>query len=351
VNQDLAIATFLGLAIGDSMGRPTEFVSSDRVRTMHISTAPGQFRWTDDTHMAMHLAGALAGFYVDPKSHAVERRNWIDAFGEDVAQAWVDWHGDPAKAGTAPGGTCSAGAMALRRGESWRTSGVRTSDGCGAVMRICPIAIALNNAQKGVNAAYVQAVATHAHPNATDGAVLGVILHADALGLNKCKGDQRAAFLSELRELAESWGGKGPDTKPMLQAVVALADEEFEWLPESKVPAGDGGWRTTSALGLGLLAAVKWGFDAQTGRVTAESFQLAVEKAARTYGDSDSIACLTGMYLGAIGGLDVVKAHPGYDAIRDREVIEELARAVYNRRKGADPVRLDVAHMIELSRA
>jgi ADP-ribosylglycohydrolase len=58
------------------------------------------------------------------------------------------------------------------------------------------------------------------------------------------------------------------------------------------IPPGDGGWRSGSALGLAVVAALRWSDD----------LGLAVEKAAHIRGDSDSVACLTGALLGAALG-------------------------------------------------
>lgn len=57
--HDRAIASFLGLALGDAFGRPLQFVRGPAVRSLPIPIAPGRFDWTDDTHMALYLAEAV----------------------------------------------------------------------------------------------------------------------------------------------------------------------------------------------------------------------------------------------------------------------------------------------------
>ena len=107
-----------------------------------------------------------------------------------------------------------------------------------------------------------------------------------------------------------------------LRAAVHQADAPGEgWLYEGAIPAVDGGWRSPSALGLAVAAALRWGWD----------FATAVEKAARIDGDSGSVAALTGMLLGAAGGTEVLPAH-WVAAVRDREEIETTARALAGRR-------------------
>jgi hypothetical protein len=88
-HQARSLAAFLGLAVGDAYGRPLEFVRGDRVRTLPVSLAPGEFRWTDDTHMAMYLARAILD--VAPRGGPFDD----DAFGHAVAARFVEWSHDP----------------------------------------------------------------------------------------------------------------------------------------------------------------------------------------------------------------------------------------------------------------
>ena len=53
---DHALGSFLGLAPGDAYDRPLEFDSGARIRTEPVPIRPGEFLWTDDTHMSLYLA-------------------------------------------------------------------------------------------------------------------------------------------------------------------------------------------------------------------------------------------------------------------------------------------------------
>jgi len=112
------------------------------------------------------------------------------------------------------------------------------------------------------------------------------------------------------------------DVAPALEAGLREgARKEEEWLDERAVPAGDGGWRGPSALGLAVAAALRWGGS------HPDAFALAVERAARIEGDSDSVACLVGMLLGAAYGPGAL---PGawLAAIPEAERIVALADAL-----------------------
>lgn len=278
-----ARGALLGLALGDAYGRSLEFVGAPRVYGKPVRIPSPDFNWTDDTHMSLYLIEALTSL-----GRAGLRKLNEDELGAAVGAAFVRWAADPLTPTTAPGNTCLAGAAAFRESGDWRSSGVRRSDGCGAVMRIAPLPVVFRGAAL-VAAARVQAVVTHAHPNAPAAAVAGSLLLRDLLEgepLN-AHGVQRTA--NRLRALPEHT----PTVAAALEAAIAQAERaELPFLDEPDIPDGDGGWRSPSALGLALVAALRWHDDPA----------LAIEKAARIEGDSDSVACLTGMLLGAVHG-------------------------------------------------
>jgi len=76
----------------------------------------------------------------------------------------------------------------------------------------------------------------------------------------------------------------------------------------------DSGWRSTSALGLATAAALRWN----------GSFETVVDRAARIYGDSDSVACLAGMLAAAAYGIAVLP-HQWLSVLPQRDEIVRLA--------------------------
>jgi len=309
---DRAIGAFLGLALGDAYGRPLEFIRGHGVRS--APAGPGHdFRWTDDTHMALYLGQAALEHGPGPLN--------ADRFGSLVGEQFSAWLDDPLTPTTAPGSTCMAGARAWRRCRDWNSSGDRGSDGCGAVMRICPLPI-LYRGEDLRAAARVSALITHAHPNAPE-AAMAVCWMTRAL-LEGRPLDE-ALVREAMAKVEGVWDGGGGSTVGALASALAFAErDDGEWLDEKSIPDGDGGWRAPSALGLAVASALRWGVDS-TGRVDAASFALAVEKSARIDGDSDSVACLTGMMLGAIGGSGVLPT-VWLEALPERRRIEEMAK-------------------------
>jgi ADP-ribosylglycohydrolase len=281
---DRARAALLGLALGDAWGEPLEFIQGPRVRAQPVSLEPGRFRWTDDTHMALYLAEALLSLPAGPFDE--------EAFGQAVAEHWLLWLHDPLTPSTAPGNACLRGMRRYEATRDWRASGDPGNDGCGAVMRIAPLALAYQGPAL-TRAAQLQAAITHAHPNALEAAVAASHLLRWSLEQGRFHVELVQRAITQLRG---TWARGGVVAEALLAAIDFTARPGREWLDEASIPTGDGGWRSASALGLAVAAALYWGDD----------FVTAVDKAARIDGDSDSVACLCGMFLGAAGGCGVL---------------------------------------------
>jgi len=251
--------------------------------------------------MALYLAQALLSLPPGPFDEG--------AFGEAVGEQLLAWLHDPLMPSTAPGDTCLRGVRRLERDGDWRRSGDHGSDGCGAVMRIAPLAMALQGEDLSL-AARAQAIVTHAHPNAVEAAVAGSHMLRWTLEEAHFGGD---TVLRAIVGLRGPWAKGGVVAEALEAALVHAARPDPQWLDEPSIPTGDGGWRSASALGLAVAAALCWGDD----------FTVAVEKAARIDGDSDSVACLTGMLLGG-AGRDLPRAWLA--ALPQRERIAALAR-------------------------
>jgi ADP-ribosylglycohydrolase len=298
---DRARASFLGLALGDAYGAPLEFINDESVRDQPVEITAGRFMWTDDTHMSIYLAKAI----LDLPAHGLTS----DAFGTAVAKRFVEWSHDSLTLSTAPGGTCLRGVGRYEQFGDWRTSGVAESDGCGAVMRICPLAMAFEG-DALTEAARISAIVTHGHPNAIDAAVAASHMLRDALetGVFDPGTVDRAIGIISRRK------GHGTVVIEGLRAAIEVARSDEKWLDEEGIPDGGGGWRCASALGLATAAALRW----------QGSFERVVDRAARIFGDSDSVACMAGMFSGATHGTAVLPK-PWLKILPRREEIESLA--------------------------
>ncbi len=295
------------MALGDAYGQPLEFVGDDSVRTRSVSITAGRFRWTDDTHMAIYLARAI----LDTPAGALVP----GVLGKAVVERFVQWRQDPLTPSTAPGNTCLAGVRNYERSGDWLSSGVADSDGCGAVMRICPLAMAFEGEALS-EAARISAIVTHGHPNAVEAAVAASHMLRDAMETGVFDADTVRSAIGLLRRRP----GHKVTVIAALEAAIKLSRSHNPWLDEQAVPDGDGGWRSPSALGLAVAAALRW----------EGSFQPVVDRAARIKGDSDSVACLAGMFVGAAYGPAFLPAS-WLDVLPERATIESLADQLTDR--------------------
>ncbi len=165
--------TLLGLACGDALGGPVEFVSREEIARRYpgevrdftgggwLNLAPGEV--TDDTQMTLALARSLA------------ERDTLDM--EDIAARFLAWYeSEPKDIGT----TTAAALRLIASGVSWNDAGERAlhlvgagrAAGNGAVMRCAPVALRFRRDRDLlVRASLDTARITHADPRCAWGAV------------------------------------------------------------------------------------------------------------------------------------------------------------------------------------
>ncbi len=275
-----------GLAIGDALGMPTEFLSLGEIRArfgpegvtdLEAGTWPaGHF--TDDTQMTLALAEGILAAGVDAP---------LDAIMSEVARSFVAWADDPVGGHRAPGNTCLTGCHNLAAGGPWREAGVAHSKGCGTAMRAAPVGLAWPGDYERIREVGIaQSLATHGHPCALAGSVAVAALVSMALE----------------RERPER----------MLERTVALTKEisdEFvaylQRVPEALKCAPEDAW---------MLLGEAWvAEEAVAGALycflrSPDDYRATVLRAANTDGDSDSLACIAGAISGAYNGIDAIPA-------------------------------------------
>jgi ADP-ribosylglycohydrolase len=165
-----ALGMIYGLALGDALGAPVEFLSSKGIRERYgpagIQDLPEPARYTDDTQMTLAVAEALVA--------AVGRD--LGGIMDAVSREFVSWLHSPEN-NRSPGGSCLYGARQLEAGVPWWQSGKPNSKGCGAVMRVAPIGFLYQgNLPKLCQVAGATGRATHHHPVAEISAAAGAYL-------------------------------------------------------------------------------------------------------------------------------------------------------------------------------
>ncbi|MBL8112114.1 MAG: ADP-ribosylglycohydrolase family protein [Acidobacteria bacterium] len=323
--QDRFRGSLLGLAIGDALGYPTEFVGSlSAIRARWGEHGVTGFEsggrhpagtFTDDTQMSIAVARALV--------RAGHRD--LDTLMDVLAQEFVAWSRHPSN-NRAPGGTCMSGCRSLAAGAAWRDAGVKGSKGCGAAMRAAPIGLYYHDDTEAlVRVAAAQSVLTHSHPT---GIASSVAAAAPVAWV--ARGNGFDGILDFTRD-----------------CVAMLSDETLRDLgatPQLIEEAGIGEMlraldRTAQSLGVeaanvcDLLGEAWIGEEAVSTALwcvarAGDDFRQSVLRGANSSGDSDSIACIAGSIAGALHGVAAIPEEWVRD-VEKTELLDRLARELF----------------------
>jgi ADP-ribosyl-[dinitrogen reductase] hydrolase len=293
---DRVVGSCLGLALGDALGAPFEFLRARNVpdpvpalERSWLGQPPGST--TDDTALARNLMRSLA-----------ERGGFA---AEDLIARHLAWFRlDPPDVGTVTGRVLrrvdrGEDAAAVAR-DVWEQRGPEVSAGNGSVMYCAPLGLAYANRPDELLALGPALSALTHYDGRCKTAVLAVTLAAAAL----VRGEPaESAARTSLGAVLELEGG-----------------EELEHLAGAvgssrPIDGPDQGFCLFAA-GLAFQALVRGGdLEAELRRVVALG------------GDTDTNAAVAGALLGARDGLDGL---PGewLQRLRDAEAIEQEARAL-----------------------
>jgi ADP-ribosylglycohydrolase len=276
-----AQAILYGLALGDALGRRTEFMSLAHIKQVYgkqgIQAPPDPGEFTDDTQMTIRLTEGLlqAGLTADP-----------DRQMQAIGRQFIDWmRFDPPRA---PGRTCIAGVARFESGMPWRESGILASKGCGSAMRVATIGYLYQRDEKRLReVAEASGVITHRHPAAITASIAGAYLVKLALDGVPLE-DYIPLVLAFTAGISEEFDAAIRRAGQVLEQ----ADEEvaLEVIGE--------GWVGEEAIALALYCVLRYPDD----------YVACVRRAANTNGDSDSIACIAGGIMGARLGLEAIPA-------------------------------------------
>jgi len=309
-SSDPASAILFGLALGDALGWPVEFLDRPLIRARYgrlgIVAPPDPALYTDDTQMTAAVAEAL-----------VEAGDQdLDAVMAAVARNFITWKNNPITATRAPGATCIRGVNALELGAPWREAGVKDSKGCGACMRVAPIGYFYQpELEKLTQTARGQGWLTHRHP-ASDAACLGAA-HLVKLALDRVAPRD---FPDQLRALTEG-------VSKEFDAILARVEHVRDWTDEEAAlnyvgPTRGGGWIAEEAVGMALYCVLRRPND----------YRAAITLAANISGDSDTVACITGGILGARLGISAIPAD-WIERLENRDYLAGLAERLAEKRQ------------------
>ena len=267
--------SMIGLAIGDALGGPTEFMTKEAIVAEHglvtdmvgggwLDLEPGEY--TDDTQMAVAMAESIV------------KKKGFEA--NDVADRFVDWlNTDPKDVGNLTRSSLEirrVGVGAEAAGEiPWKLSGFENA-GNGSVMRSAPVALlgAFRPEGERVLMAKASSAVSHADPRCTWGTA--AIAQGVALLMEGKSG-------AEVTDAVASWL---EDKSPMLAQ--SLADTKNMKLEDVR----------TSGYVVHTVQAAFWALQHATDYVDG------IVKVSNLGEDTDTAGATAGILLGARFGID-----------------------------------------------
>ena len=314
--EDRVAGALVGMAAGDALGAGYEFAPPPRGEVAMIGGGLGDFapgEWTDDTSMAVCIAEVTATGRLGLDPIGERFLAWLHSGPPDIgiSTAAVLRAADAARASSAdtaeehPAGAAAALATAAAR---YLADHPRGGAGNGALMRTAPVALLHLGDDAGL-ATDARAVAelTHADPLAGDSCVLWCVAIDRAVREGRFDGVHDA--LAQL-----------PAPRRARWAA-ALADAE-----EQPLGTFTANGFTVTALQAAYAAVVQTPVPAAD---PAGHLEAALTAAVRIGGDTDTVAAIAGMLLGARWGATAVPSAwyrmlHGWPGLR-AEDLEQLA--------------------------
>ena len=270
---DRAQGALLGLALGDAYASPLRGLTDETVRVCPLPT--DRLVWTDDTRQVLVMAKAI----LDTSPGVLDP----DALGHAMGRRFVEWSHSP-RAGALPDGATLRGAAVYESTGHWRTDS-DSAEGCSPSLRALPVALAFAG-ESLTEAARIQSRFSHGHAETADAAVatawlVHLVMESGAM--------DRYAVRRAIAGLRGGWAADEGIANALQNAMDLAEKPVVRWLDDESMGSG---WSAPSVLGLAVAAALVWGDD----------FATCVDRAARIRGDSEGVAALAGMLLGAAAG-------------------------------------------------
>lgn len=314
--------SMLGCAIGDAMGRPTEFKTMDQI----FASYPNGIKSFDDFHQEdfwKNKYGKKIAPYTDDTAMAklvfeqlIESKKKNLSLNEtmgNIAREFIEDMKNPlgwTAPGRAPGNTCLKSVCRLEKriasneiekyGFRWWDAQKSNGGGCGSVMHAFPFGLVFyDDLEKAEKWAVEHSKITHGHSISL--AACAAMAVGTALSVQKKNPD----FVVE--KMIEAAGRYDKKTADMIQEASVLAKENYNTLANRGVACIERardlsapifekfqGWAAHDA-----IAATTYIFV-----LTPNNINNAIYLGVHTPGDSDSIACMAGALVGARVGVE-----------------------------------------------
>jgi len=326
IDHNTRMGVLFGTAYGDALGAETEFMRYGEILHRYGQLGPAtpavhDWRVTDDTQMTLALAEAIASAtrQTAPLMTDLGRSYLLREAVRTEFLAYLDgrYGGHD---GRHPGMTVMTSLRRLAGGAPLFRAGDQLSKGCGANMRVAPVALLPWGEMDMIYAARMQAVITHRHPTAVAAAQL-TAQAVRALATGCSLSDLLPYLVSECQDWAMATR-EGAFPRPLQVARMGWFEcQDALWSVETALQVDDRyadpcvitgeGWTAEQCLATALACLLLFPGDPV----------LAIRRAAATGGDSDSIAAITGALAGAAYGFTAWPAD-WYSKIEFRQELE-----------------------------
>jgi len=303
----------LGLAIGDALGAPVEFLRLEEIKKRYGRDGITDFHewggfksgsYTDDTQMSLATAvGCL-------RAYQRWREKGIGHPASVIYQRYLDWlesQNDP-KQRRGPGRTCLSALQSGKMGTIEEK--INDSKGCGGVMRTAPVGLAFPSCRAFEEGAEYAAI-THGHPS---GYLSAGFLSAIISYLIEGKKLTEAIDLS-IGQLTRYDGHS--ETLKIIELAQKLSGSPKS--SEKSIQTIGEGWVGEEALAISLYCSLKFSDNFERGTLAAVNHS----------GDSDSTGSITGAILGTLLGIESIP-RPWVQKVEGSDRIKKIADDMFS---------------------
>lgn len=302
----------LGLAIGDALGAPVEFLRLQEIKKRYGKDGITDFHewrgfkpgsYTDDTQMSLATAVGCIRAYQRWRERgichpaSVVYRRYLD---------WLESQNDPDQR-RGPGNTCLSALQSGKMGTIEEK--INDSKGCGGVMRTAPVGLAFPSDRAFQEGAEYAAI-THGHPSGylTAGFLSGMISYI-------IEGKTLAEAIDLCIEQLIKYDGHS-ETLEKIELVQKLSVSQKS-IEESIQTIGEG-WVGEEALAISVYCSLEFSDNWRRGTLAAVNHS----------GDSDSTGSITGAILGTLLGVELIPRHWARD-VEESGRIKKIANDMF----------------------
>ena len=286
-----AEGALLGLAIGDCLGVPLEFMKRDKFPLVVDLIGGGVFNlpigaWTDDTSMALCLGKSLVEY------GAFDAADQLDRYLAWYKTGYLSSTGNCFDIGN----TTQIALTNYR--QTQKISGLthERSAGNGSLMRLVPIPLFFHqDIDQAIYYAKESSKTTHAHPLCIESCALFCAIVWDALNETF---DTKESLLQNRHHLVRD------------QRLLNIVNMDYQYKARHQI--------SSSGYVLDSLEAALWAFW------HTDSFEQALICAANLADDSDTVAAICGQLAGAFYGIEAIPER-WLNLLYEREMITSLA--------------------------